>query len=437
MTQCTHEQLNQMARGWCPDCEEPVDHRLICPRGHVTLEADRMACPGCGLQVPADGGWPGLPHQWEQLELLMQIGRGNLGVVYAAREGSGELVAVRIVPRPGEAAWRIKSANTRECEYAGRFPQYDGLLKARAQGVGADGDLFLTMDLCRGESLAEVLGQPDPDADALNPRRAGDPLSPLRTVRLLRHVIGAAARMHRFKLIHRDIKPSNLFLVESDRGDGVKLGDLGRAWPWDPEGDDAADLPAPGPLDPALISRTTAPYLSPEVVRGERRLSPASDIYSAGVVAYEACTGRLPYRVSKSLIGEPVAGLQRQLSPTLWGDFAAAWLRAHLLADLVPPREIIPDLPPSLERCLLTCRARRPEDRFQRAGDVIIQLALVERERRCPGGRGGRARCRGRRGSSAARCRRSHGPGGGSRTEAADAAGGLHGSGPDPGAQRK
>ena len=312
--------------------------------------------------------------RFQKHELCMQAGQGAHTPVYLARgpEG-GALVAVKLVPAGATPALvqALRARFARECEHAQVLGEYREVVRAMDHGTAA-GIPYLMMEGVQGTTIDQLLGKPGGD-DPLNPVRPS-PMPAQRTVRMLRRIIAAVGRMHQHKLIHRDLKPSNLFVARSDQG-LVKLSDTGVAWLAS-----SADQPDHLVASPEALSPASAPYLAPELVRGDRVIRPCVDIYSIGVLAHEMVTGRLPYQVTEALVRGPNPEGAPDLSADRWGPFAAGWLRAHLMAERVAGVEARPDLPASLGDFLAQCLARDPRDRMQSTGELIMQLALIEQE---------------------------------------------------------
>ena len=370
--------------GWCQTCGQPFDRRAFCPACHVSLGADEAVCtnPRCKLPRPANEGWFHLPIRFENDALLKQAGRGFLTVVYQAYSSARDtIVAIKMPYQAGRApgmARKLEERFTRECRHLQLFRDYPEILRALDHGTTSGGVPFLVMENVKGSTLDQILGPHSEGGDPLNPvRRVAVPYQ--RTMRVLRRLMVAMGRMHHHKLIHRDLKPSNIFLANSDQGEMLKLGDLGMATTISISSSSAAGG-APEELVPGDVSPSSATYMSPEQVRGERALKPCSDIYSVGVMAHELLTGRLPYQVTESVVNEQVPILGRDFSPKSWGAFTAGWLKAHLVADRVDLAETWPDIPAAVADFLDQCLARDPRDRIQTTGEFNMQLALIEQE---------------------------------------------------------
>ena len=150
-------------------------------------------------------------------------------------------------------------------------------------------------------------------------------------------VADALGAAHAAGLVHRDVKPANILLSADGR---VLVADFGIA-----KAADAGDLTSDG----SMVG--TAKYLAPEQVEG-RPLDGRADIYALGVVLYEALTGTPPFQADS--------------------DLSTALARLH--RDPVRPRQIRPDIPPSVEAVVGKALARRPEDRFASAGAMRSAL---------------------------------------------------------------
>jgi serine/threonine protein kinase len=165
-------------------------------------------------------------------------------------------------------------------------------------------------------------------------------------VHLLRQACQGLREAHSIGLIHRDIKPANLFAAR--RGgmyDVVKVLDFGLVKA-------VAEIPSARLTQDGTLSGTPL-FMSPEQVRNTGDVDGRSDIYSLGAVAYTLLTGRPPFE----------------------GSSAMEVLIAHARDEATPPSKLWPDVPADLEKVVLRCLAKKPEDRYQDMDDLEQALA--------------------------------------------------------------
>ncbi len=253
------------------------------------------------------------------------IGRGGMGAVYRATdERLGREVAVKVIGAggadPGEHA-RLRARFHREARAVASL-RHPNVVAVYDFGTDGEVDLdFLVMECLRGEDLAARL------------TRSGAP--PLGTaVSILRQAVRGVAAGHRVGLVHRDIKPGNLFLEAGDGPDEpqVRVLDFG-----------IAKLDADDGSMTALTEFGRAPfspaYASPEQMRGDADVGPASDVFSLAAVGYHLVTGMRPFTSSDpARAAQEVTAAVRALperAPQLPGDLYGALVRALAL----PARE--------------------------------------------------------------------------------------------------
>jgi serine/threonine-protein kinase len=259
--------------------------------------------------------------------LVRELGRGGMGVVYLARDlALDRPVAVKLLP-PAQAAEPGRRARfLREARTAARLshPHIVPIHSVEEHGEFA---LFV-MGYVEGETLAERV------------RRAG-PLAPEEAMRILQEVAWALAYAHQHGVVHRDVKPANILL---ERGTGRALvADFGIAQVSEADGT-PADCDVAG----------TARYMSPEHMAGEA-VDGRSDLYSLGVTAFEALTGRSC---------EPGSGL-----------------RHGVPVSMQPVVDVRPELPSRLGAIVDRCRAIDPAARFG-SGEELADALDAARSRR-------------------------------------------------------
>jgi CheY-like chemotaxis protein/class 3 adenylate cyclase/predicted ATPase len=207
---------------------------------------------------------------------------------------------------------------------------------ARA-GTPADEVLFLAMELLRGETLADKL------------ERDG-PFSTRDVLPIVRAMAAGLTAAHRVGIVHRDFKSQNVMLVKPIRAEErsrVVITDFGLAWRSACEESASLSSTMSGQKE---ISGTPA-YMAPEQVEGGP-VTPATDVYALGVVLYEMVTGKWPF------VGE--------------NPLQIATARLH--EPPPSPRVYVPDMDHQWEVSILRCLARRPEDRFATADEVVAAL---------------------------------------------------------------
>jgi hypothetical protein len=209
-----------------------------------------------------------------------------------------------------------------------------------------DGVDFLVMEYLEGETLAA--------------RLARKPLTPEETLRVGIEVADALDKAHRSAIVHRDLKPGNVMLTKG----GAKLMDFGLAKLQAFAAGTQSATPAfsavatiPSMASPVTAAGTvvgTVQYMSPEQIQG-KEADARSDIFALGSVLYEMATGRRAF------------GGKSQLSVA----------SAVLEKDPDPIRAIQPSAPPMLDHVVRTCLAKDPEERFQTAHDVKLELKWI------------------------------------------------------------
>lgn len=274
------------------------------------------------------------------------LGQGTMGEVFEAEDLElGERVAVKALRQDIARDERLLLRFKKEILLGHRVTHPNvcrtfDLVYHEARGGRR---VFLTMELLRGETLAERL--------ARSGRMSTDEALPI-----VRQIAAALDAAHTAGIVHRDLKTANVFLVSSPAGDRAVVTDFGLAWSDDPSA--SPSLTHAGELlgSPA--------YMAPEQVRGDAS-SPATDVYALGVVLYEMVTGELPFL----------------------GESAFSTALKRLQEAPPPPRSRVADLDPAWDRVILRCLERKPEDRFARAGDAARALETGERlpVRRGPG----------------------------------------------------
>ncbi|MEX2533551.1 MAG: Stk1 family PASTA domain-containing Ser/Thr kinase [Nitriliruptoraceae bacterium] len=261
----------------------------------------------------------------DRYELTRILGRGGMAEVYAAHDRVLDRhVAVKLLLE----RFKEDSAFTRrfsdEARHAARL-NHPNLVAVYDTG-SADGQPFIVMELVDGRSLQEALAEGTVDV--------------AMAVTVVAAVSKALGYAHDRGVIHRDVKPGNIMLANDG---SVKVTDFGIARAI---GNDTVTRTA------AVLG--TAAYLSPEQAQGGA-LDPRSDLYSLGVVLYEALTGSQPFR----------------------GDSPVTVAYQHVQEQPRPPRERNPDISVALEAVVLRAMAKNPANRYQHASDMYTDLTAA------------------------------------------------------------
>ncbi|RKH90065.1 serine/threonine protein kinase, partial [Corallococcus praedator] len=270
------------------------------------------------------GAKPQLPG----LELLEVLGRGGMGEVWLARQQSlGRTVAVKVLP-PRLA---------KDAEFVSRFDKEATALAALShphivqiidRGVAGE-HYYFVMEYVEGQSLRHALS-------------GADPISPQQALKVLLQVTRAVEAAHEKNIIHRDLKPENILL---DGRLNAKVADFGLAGIRQPDSQKQ--------LTATSVAMGTLNYMAPEQRRDAKNVDGRADLFSLGVMMYEALTGELPVGRFK-LPSQRVRGLDPRLDPVVErlletdreARYATATEVCEALESLVsassPPHQAVP-----------------------------------------------------------------------------------------------
>lgn len=262
-------------------------------------------------------------------ELIRPLGQGGMARVYLARDKFlGRQVAVKILHPSLSGDERFLSRFRREAEAAAAL-NHPHIVSVH--DVGNDGDIYyIIMEYVEGMDLKELLLQNGP----LSVRRAADVGFQVATALQYAHSSG---------LVHRDIKPHNIMVTPSGL---VKVADFG-----------IAKVLSEVSISEEANTIGTAQYISPEQAQNST-ITAQTDIYSLGVVLYEAVTGFLPFP----------------------GENAVSIALAHVQQEPVAPSVLHTDVPPQFDQIILRAMAKNPKERFASADDMGRALQNWERE---------------------------------------------------------
>jgi eukaryotic-like serine/threonine-protein kinase len=313
----------------CPRCARQYpDDVHVCTVDFTPLQADMTIA-----DVPVD---PLIGKTFDgKYRLDQRLGGGGMGTVYRAQHLLIDRpVAVKVLSQRFVGDETAQHRFRREARAAGRVHHPNAVT---VTDFGAsDRYLYIVMELLEGQTLRDLLA------------REG-PLDAARSVSIMLQTAAAVGAAHDGGLIHRDLKPANIFIEQRANSPAVvKVLDFGLAKfaVEEQADDDYQTLTQVG----TLIG--TPRYMSPEQCSGTGKLTPASDVYSLGIILYEMLSGAVPFTAETPL---------------------AIALR-HVSEAPQPLREIVPSVPEKLEAIVARALAKNPPHRFADANEFRREL---------------------------------------------------------------
>jgi WD40 repeat protein len=313
------------------------------PHHHAALAGEREPAPGTlAAELPVIPGY----------EILKELGRGGMGVIYKARHVKlNRLVALKMIladefaPAPhlprflveGEMIARLQHPNIVQIYHVGQHR----------------GRPFFELEYVAGGTLAGLL--------------KNGSLPPAAALRLVQQLANAVQYAHSQGIVHRDLKPANI-LMHKDEGQGAR---------GEPESESSSSLaPHPSPLIPKItdfglakqvrlrsdLTTTgmvmgTPSYMAPEQAQASRNVGPAADIHALGAILYELLTGRPPFKA----------------------DSPMATALQVLYEEPTPPGRLRPQIAVDLETICLKCLQKDPQERYRSAAELEDDLGRFER----------------------------------------------------------
>jgi serine/threonine protein kinase len=259
-------------------------------------------------------------------EILGELGRGGMGVVYRAKDPSiGRIVAVKTI-QLSEEGTGMSHAELVECfqteARAAGLLTHPNIVVIHDVGE-SDGIYYITMELVNGKSLQSMLD-------------SGEKFPLPRLLRIMEQVCSALQFAHDHSVVHRDIKPANIMLTS---GDFVKITDFG-----------TAKIMQYGASQQTSAMGTPG-YMSPEQIKG-KAVDGRTDIFSLGVMLYEMTTGQKPFR----------------------GQDIATILYHILNEEPVPPRQLNPNIPPGVSSTIMKALNKGPRLRYESCNELLEDL---------------------------------------------------------------
>jgi serine/threonine protein kinase len=287
-----------------------------------------------GGPIPADGTLDPSPPARVDLppfnaagyEILGEVGRGGMGVVYKARQRSlNRIVALKMILSGQFTGTDQRNRFRTEAEAIARL-QHPNILQIYDFGEH-EGMPYFALEFCDGGNLSSRLREQSERMDARE------------SARLVETLARAAHHAHQHGIIHRDIKPANVLL---DRMGTPKLTDFGLAKKLDEEGQTHSG-----------VVMGTPRYMAPEQAQGRSSdVGAAADIYSLGAVLYECLTGRPPFE----------------------GQNVMETLMKVMQGEVVPPSRLASDIPTALDAICMRCLDVEPTSRYPTAEALADDL---------------------------------------------------------------
>lgn len=274
------------------------------------------------------------------------LGKGGMGVVYRAldtrldRQVAFKVLKADLTVNPDRLRRFLQEARSAAAISHPAIAQVYDIDEV-------DGTTFIAMEFIEGKTVSELIVNRELDL--------------LGSVEIALQVAEGLSKAHKTKIIHRDIKSDNIMVTQDGH---PKLLDFGLAKLLDPSDglDKTQTLPEQAATRtmyqtmPGTVLGTIA-YMSPEQARGQE-LSYSSDIFSLGIVLYEMASGELPFK----------------------GDSPLDTMHSIAFDEVRPVTIIRKNLPPELHRIISHCLRKRPEDRYQDAGSLAMDLKHLKRD---------------------------------------------------------
>ena len=321
----------------CPECHRPLSSDApqgLCPeclfKAALSSEsaqeppATGVFGPSPATASPSNAG-PRVKY-FGDYELLEEIARGGMGIVWKARQSNlNREVALKMI-RAGALASPDEVARfLREAEAAANL-QHPNIVAIHEVGEH-DGQHYFSMDLVDGRDLGKLVTEEGP-------------MLPRRAAQYVKTIAEAIHFAHQHGTLHRDLKPQNVLI---DAADQPRITDFGLA----------KSMKGDSRLTQSGVVMGSPSYMPPEQAAGRHGdIGPASDVYSLGAMLYELLTGQPPFR----------------------GATPMTTLRDVMEAEPVAPRRLKADIPPDLETICVKCLEKSPSARYPTARTLAEEL---------------------------------------------------------------
>jgi serine/threonine-protein kinase len=346
--------LAEALDGYCRQVREGLDpDPQACLAAHPELEQDLAECLEgvaameglrAAIQPPEAEAVPFQPRTVGDYELLREVGRGGMGVVYEARQlRLGRRVALKMI-KAGDLAGPSERERFRAEAQAVACLQHPNIVQIYEVGE-LEGRPYLALEFVDGCGLDQLL--------------AGTPLPAAQAAGLLETLARAVQYAHQQGVVHRDLKPANVLLAFSREPRASAGSALARSSRLNECVPKIADFGLAKRRD-GVSAQTqsgavmgTPPYMAPEQAAGRtKEVGPATDIYALGAILYEMLTGRPPFKAE-----------------TPWDTLAQVTSQ-----EPVPPSRLQPKVPRDLETITLKCLQKEAKNRYASAADLAEDL---------------------------------------------------------------
>lgn len=274
-----------------------------------------------------------MTRPFENYKILAELGRGGMGIVYKAQDlRSDKIVAIKQLILENIDPNKHK-------EFRERFQrEAETVLSLKHKNIVSVLDIskeidshYYVMENLEGHSLRKEIS------------RRGGRIKPRAYLAILEQIAEGLSYAHTLNVVHRDVKPDNIFILDDG---SVKLTDFGIAR--------VADLEATNLTKTGVMLGTLA-YVSPEQLQNAKTVDHRADIFSLGVVTYEALSGKLPFT----------------------GDGIAATIVKIMSQEEVPLHIVMPSIPAELSACVTRALRKRPRDRYRSVVEFVREFRLA------------------------------------------------------------
>lgn len=282
---------------------------------------------------------PSSGESWKQFKLLKPLGRGGMGEVFLAEDGTlNRKVALKFLPEPLQQDDAARERLLREAQAAAAL---DHPYICKIYEIGeVDGKSFIAMEYIEGMTAQEKL--------------RGGPLPLTELLQVSIEIGEAVDAAHKKQIVHRDLKTANVMITPDGH---VKVMDFGLAKQVAMEGQDSKVETLSANLTEGGTTLGTVVYMSPEQVRGDP-LDTRSDIFSLGVLLYELATGMVPFQ----------------------GATSGLTYDAILNRGATPPRKLNREVPAEFEQIIQKALEKDRENRYQTVKELVVDLKRLRRD---------------------------------------------------------